>query len=148
VRNNSAWSHRFFVVFSDPKNSTEGKHSTEADDKVPAETVDREVRYAKEKIEVAPQNQAAWNYLRGALVKGGRKVGTVKEFCEGFVKDLENKETEDVKSSHALDALADAYLEEGDKERARLCLTRLAQKWDPIRAGYWKYREQMMDAQA
>jgi len=148
VRNNSAWSHRFFVVFSDPQNSTEGKHSTESDEKVSAETVDREIRYTKEKIEVAPQNQAAWNYLRGVLVKGGRKVSSVKEFCEMFVKNLGDAEKEDVKSTHALDALADAYLDERENEKARLCLTRLAEKWDPIRSGYWKYREQMMDAQA
>jgi protein farnesyltransferase/geranylgeranyltransferase type-1 subunit alpha len=148
VRNNSAWSHRFFVVFSDPKISTAGKHSTEADEKVPVQTVERELRYTKEKIELAPQNQAAWNYLRGVLVKGGRKMGSVREFCEGFVRNLEDVENEEVKSTHALDALADAYLEEGEKEKARLCLTRLAEKWDPVRSGYWKYREQMMDTQA
>jgi protein farnesyltransferase/geranylgeranyltransferase type-1 subunit alpha len=148
VRNNSAWSHRFFVVFSDPKCCTAGKHATEADDKVPAETVDREIKYAKEKISLAPQNQAAWNYLKGVLTKGGRKAGEVKGFCEGFVQGLGEGEQETVESSHALDLLADAYLEEGDTDRARLCLKRLAEKWDPIRSGYWQYREQMMDSKA
>lgn len=145
VRNNSAWSHRFLVVFSDPEKSTEGSHPTEHDPKVPAEVLDREVAYAKEKILVAPQNQSPWNYLRGVLAKGGRKMSEVKEFAEGFVDGLDT-EDEEVRSSHALDCLAEAYLEEGDKEKATLCLKRLAERWDPVRAGYWRYREQLVGA--
>ncbi|SPN98985.1 related to geranylgeranyltransferase type I alpha subunit (RAM2) [Cephalotrichum gorgonifer] len=145
VRNNSAWSHRFLVVFSDPKASTEGSLPTEHDPKIPQDVLDREVNYAKEKILLAPQNQAAWNYLRGVLTKGGRKMGEVREFAEGFVDELGGEE-EEVRSSHALDCLAEAYLEEGNKERARLCLRRLAEKWDPVRAGYWSYREQLAEA--
>lgn len=147
VRNNSAWSHRFLVVFSDPKKSTEGSHPTEHDPKIPGDILDREVGYAKEKIQLAPQNQAAWNYLRGVLTKGGRKMSGVREFAEGFVDEL-GGEDEDVRSSHALDCLAEAYVEEGDKEKAKLCLERLAEKWDPVRDGYWKYREQLVDAQS
>lgn len=145
VRNNSAWSHRFLVVFSDPERSTEGSHPTEHDPKVPADVLDREVAYAKEKILIAPQNQSPWNYLRGVLAKGGRKMGEVKEFAEGFVDGL-GTEDEEVRSSHALDCLAEAYLEEGDKEKARLCLERLADRWDPVRAGYWRYRGQLVGA--
>ncbi|PKS05321.1 hypothetical protein jhhlp_008694 [Lomentospora prolificans] len=145
VRNNSAWSHRFLVVFSDPKASTEGSHATEYDAKVPSETVDREIAYAKEKILLAPQNQAAWNYLRGVLVKGGRKMGEVKEFSGEFVTALGDDAKEEVRSSHALDCLAEAYLEDGNKDKAKLCLERLAVKWDPIRAGYWNYRQQLVD---
>lgn len=147
VRNNSAWSHRFLVVFSDPAQSTEGSHPTEHDPEVPQGVLDREVAYAKEKIGLAPQNQAPWNYLRGVLVKGGRRMGGVREFAEGFVVGL-GGEDEEVRSSHALDFLAEAYLEEGDKEKARLCLGRLAEKWDPVRAGYWKYRERLVDAKS
>lgn len=146
VRNNSAWSHRFVVVFSDPEVCTPGSQPTEHDPRVPAAVLDREVGYAREKITLAPQNQAAWNYLRGVLAKGGRKMGDVREFAEGFVSDLGDAEKEDVRSSHALDCLAEAYLEEGDKEKARLCLERLADKWDPIRAGYWQYRQQLVEA--
>lgn len=145
VRNNSAWSHRFLVVFSDPEKSTEGSLPTEHDPKVPSDILDREVNYAKEKILVAPQNQSPWNYLRGVLAKGGRKMGDVREFAEGFVDRL-GTEDEEVRSSHALDCLAEAYLEEGDKEKAKLCLKRLAETWDPVRAGYWRYREQLVGA--
>ena len=147
VRNNSAWSHRFLVVFSDPAHSTEGSHPAEHDPKVPREILDREVAYAKEKIALAPQNQAPWNYLRGVLVKGGMGMGGMREFAEGFVDAL-GSEDEEVRSSHALDCLAEAYLEGEDKERARLCLRRLAEKWDPVRAGYWQYRERLVEAKA
>lgn len=147
VRNNSAWSQRFLVVFSDPKNSTEGSHPTEHDPKIPQEILDREIGYAKEKIQLAPQNQAAWNYLWGVLVKGGRKMSEVREFAEGFVDEL-GGEDEEVRSSHALDCLAEAYREGGDLEKAKLCLRRLGEKWDPVRAGYWKYREQLVEVQS
>jgi protein farnesyltransferase/geranylgeranyltransferase type-1 subunit alpha len=144
VRNNSAWSHRFFVVFSDPDHSTEGVGATEFDPKVPSEVVDREVGYALEKIGWAPQNQSPWHYLRGVLVKGGRKLGSVKGDVEGYVRGI-GGEDEEVRSTHALDLLAEIYAEEGDNEKANLCLRRLAEKWDPIRAGYWGWRGKMLE---
>ncbi|KAH6611415.1 farnesyltransferase geranylgeranyltransferase type-1 subunit alpha [Trichoderma cornu-damae] len=139
LRNNSAWSHRFFVVFSDPSASTAGSAPTEHDPKVPAAVIDREVAYAKEKLQLAPQNQSAWHYLRGVLVKGGRGLDTVGEFAAQFVSDL-GGEQEDVRSSHALDLMSEVYHKQGDGEKARLCLRRLSEKWDPVREGYWKYR--------
>jgi protein farnesyltransferase/geranylgeranyltransferase type-1 subunit alpha len=144
VRNNSAWSHRFFLVFSNPAHSTEGVAATEHDPAAPATIVDREVAYAKEKIVLAPQNQSPWNYLRGVLVKGGRKLGSVEDFVQGFVTGL-GTESEDVMSSHALDLLAEIYAEKGDKAQAELCLTRLAEKWDQIRAGYWEWRKKCLE---
>ncbi|RYO76191.1 hypothetical protein DL766_009806 [Monosporascus sp. MC13-8B] len=144
VRNNSAWSHRFFIVFSDPGRSTPGSHATERDPAVPAAVVDRELAYARRKIDVAPQNQSPWNYLRGVLAKGGRDLGEVRTFAEGYVEAL-GEEGEVVRSSHALDYLADAYKEAGDRERADLCLRRLAEKWDRVRRGYWEYRRRMLD---
>jgi protein farnesyltransferase/geranylgeranyltransferase type-1 subunit alpha len=141
VRNNSAWSHRFFVVFSDPNNTTKDSHATEHDPAVPAEIVDREVEYAKEKIKLAPQNQSPWNYLKGVLVKGGRKMGSVREYVEQYVKNL-GEEGEQVRSSHALEHLADIYAEAGEKEKADLCLRRLGEKWDRIRLGYWEWKRQ------
>ncbi|MBE3044807.1 hypothetical protein IMZ48_20060, partial [Candidatus Bathyarchaeota archaeon] len=71
----------------------------------------------------------------------------VREFAEGFVEGLGGEE-EEVRSSHALDCLSEAYLDGGDKERAGLCLRRLAEKWDPVRAGYWKYRGQLIEAKS
>ncbi|KAI5867301.1 protein prenylyltransferase [Durotheca rogersii] len=145
VRNNSAWSHRFFVVFSDPAYTTPGSHATEHDPKVPADVVDREIAYTQDKIMLAPQNQSPWNYLRGVLIKGGRKLGTAREFSGHFVKNLGDDNAEEVRSSHALDLLADIYKEAGEKEQALLCLTRLSFKWDRIRRGYWEYRKGLLD---
>jgi len=139
VRNNSAWSHRFFVVFSDPEHSTPDASPTAHDPKVPTDVIDRELRYAREKIALAPQNQSPWNYLRGVLAKGGRGFDSELEFAEQFVKNL-GEDSEEVNSSHALDLLVDAYAAKGDKAKAILCLKRLSEKWDPVREGYWNYR--------
>ncbi|POR38105.1 Protein farnesyltransferase/geranylgeranyltransferase type-1 subunit alpha [Tolypocladium paradoxum] len=147
VRNNSAWSHRFFVVFSDPNMSTAGLPATEHDPKVPDTTINREVAYAKEQILLAPQNQSGWNYLRGVLAKGGRSLTTVGEFAEQFVSGL-GQEDEKVQSSHALDLLAEVYQDKGDKDKAKLCLQRLWEKWDPVRKGYWKCRALLMERAA
>ncbi|KAK2608751.1 CAAX geranylgeranyltransferase alpha subunit [Conoideocrella luteorostrata] len=139
IRNNSAWAHRFFLAFSDPAVHTPDLPATVHDPKVPASIIDREVDYAKEKIALAPQNQSSWNYLRGVLVKGGRSLSDVTKFAEEFATNL-GEEGEDVKSSHALDLLADAYHQSGKTDKAKLCLQRLWEKWDPVRAGYWKHR--------
>ncbi len=47
---------------------------------------------------------------------------------------------EGVRSSHALDLLADIYAEMGEQEKARNVLEVLGRKWDPVRKGYWDYR--------
>ncbi|KAK3360063.1 hypothetical protein B0T25DRAFT_495912 [Lasiosphaeria hispida] len=146
VRNNSAWSHRFFLVFSDPAHTTPGLVATEPDPAVPQDITSREVEYAKEKISLAPQNQSPWNYLKGVLVKGRQKLSSVEEFTGGFVKGLGNKDgSEDVQSTHALDLLAEIYAEKGDKEKADLCLRRLGEKWDRIRVGYWEWRRKCLE---
>lgn len=144
VRNNSAWAHRFFLVFSDPESTTEGSHSTEPDPAVPADVIDREVAYARAGIELAPQNQSPWNYLRGVLVKGSRPLSTVEDFVRTFVVDLGDEEKEEVKSTHALDLLAEIGAEKDDKDAAALCLDRLGDKWDRIRKGYWDWRKRTL----
>jgi len=139
VRNNSAWSHRFFLVFSDPAHSTEGCKATERDEKVPDSVIDRELEFAKGAIWQAPQNMSPWNYIRGVLRKGGRSLDTMESFAVEFVK-LADGEDEDVKSSHALDLLADAWTEKGEKAKAERALRLLGDKYDPIRKNYWEWR--------
>ena len=147
VRNNSAWSHRFFLVFSDPATSTPGAAATAPDPAVPAAVVDAELAYARAKIDLAPQNQSPWNYLRGVLVKGGRSLASVEDLAGGFVTNLGAADgSEDVRSAHALDLLAEIYAEKGDTERADLCLRRLGDKWDRIRVGYWEWRRKGLTA--
>jgi protein farnesyltransferase/geranylgeranyltransferase type-1 subunit alpha len=148
VRNNSAWSHRFFVVFNDPEQSTPGVAATEPDPAAPADIISREMQYAQDKIYLAPQNQSPWNYLRGVLVKGGRKLAEVEGFVKEFVQDVGEDGKEEVRSSHALDLLAEIYAEKGDKELATTCLRRLGEKWDPIRYGYWEWRRGMLEAES
>ncbi|OBT50079.1 hypothetical protein VE04_09421 [Pseudogymnoascus sp. 24MN13] len=138
VRNNSAWSHRFFLVFSDPGNSTEGSKATEVDPKIPAEILDREIRVAENAIYLAPQNQSPWNFLRGVMTNGGRELKSEEGFAGGFVKL--GDEEEEVRSSHALDFLADVWAEKGEKERADRALRLLGEKYDGVRRNYWEWR--------
>lgn len=138
VRNNSAWSHRFFVVFSDPGHSTLGVKATERDEKVPAAIADRELRFAENASFLAPQNQSPWNYLRGVLRKAGRSLASEEKFAGEFVK-IEGQE-EDVKSSHALDFLAEVWAEKGERERADKALRLLGDKYDGVRKNYWEWR--------
>lgn len=142
IRNNSAWNHRWFIVFarySDPE-----KHSiknNDADSEVPPNIVEREVQYAKTAIAKAPQNQSPWLYLRGILRKQGMGLVGVKDFAEQFA-DLANED--EVRSSHALDLLADAYAEEQQKEKSARALELLARRYDPIRKNYWDYRRSQL----
>jgi protein farnesyltransferase/geranylgeranyltransferase type-1 subunit alpha len=59
LRNNSAWTQRFFILEKMPR------------EKVllgtPQELYDREVDFTSVKINLAPHNEAAWGYLRGIL---------------------------------------------------------------------------------
>lgn len=138
VRNNSAWNHRWFVVFGRrDAGGLKGKVGAE-------EVVEREVRVAKEAIALAPQNQSPWSYLRGVLRWAGRGLGSERGFAEGFA-DL--RKPEEVRSSFALDFLANVYAEEGGegrREEARRALDLLAEKYDPIRKNYWEYRKSLL----
>jgi protein farnesyltransferase/geranylgeranyltransferase type-1 subunit alpha len=147
VRNNSAWSHRFYVVFSDPKHSTPGSRANEHDPKIPDEIIDREIEFSKAATFEAPQNQSPWNYLRGVLRKGGRKLTSQECFASEFVRISEDGE-EDIKSSHALDFLADVWAEEGKKEKADEALRLLGDKYDRIRKNYWDWRRGMLKEDA
>jgi protein farnesyltransferase/geranylgeranyltransferase type-1 subunit alpha len=56
---------------------------------------------------------------------------------------------DNVRSSHALDLLAEIYAEEesnhGDAAKA---LDLLAKKYDPIRENYWKHRKSLLTGQS
>lgn len=139
VRNNSAWSHRFFLVFSNPAYTTPGSRATEHDVRVPDEILDRELRFAEAATYEAPQNQSPWEYIRGVLKKGGRKLSSLESFAEEFVTFPEDRE-EQVKSSHALDFLADVWSEQGKIEKADRALRLLGDKYDRIRKNYWDWK--------
>ena len=65
----------------------------------------------------------------------------MKDFAERFA-NLE--EEDEVRSSHALDFLADLYAEEQEKERSGKALELLARRYDPIRKNYWDYRRNLL----
>lgn len=144
VRNNSAWSHRFFVVFSDPGYTTPGSRATETDPKIPGDILEREISVAENAIWLAPQNQSPWNFLRGVLRKGGRDLSTEENFAVQFVKIGAGDVEDDVKSSHALDFLAEVWAEKGETEKADRALRLLGDKYDGVRRNYWEWRRAML----
>jgi protein farnesyltransferase/geranylgeranyltransferase type-1 subunit alpha len=157
VRNNSAWNHRYFVCFgADELRAMEESGGIRKDIinagggklvVVDEEVVEREVNYAKDHIAWAPQNASPWNYLKGVIKRAGIPMGDLQVFCEGFVGgrkgDLMSEEC--VRSSHALDWLAEIYRLDGDRQRSKMCLEALGSKWDPIRRKYWQYRVWQME---
>jgi len=74
VRNNSAWNQRFVVTFSENDQVTNEALKL---------TVDSELAFVSRKIEIAPDNESAWNYLRGvARVKTNDDVAVTKRVEE------------------------------------------------------------------
>jgi protein farnesyltransferase/geranylgeranyltransferase type-1 subunit alpha len=74
VRNNSAWNQRFVVTFSENDQVT---------NEALKRTVDSELAFVSRKIEIAPDNESAWNYLRGvARVKTNDDVAVTKRVEE------------------------------------------------------------------
>ncbi|XP_074641472.1 protein farnesyltransferase/geranylgeranyltransferase type-1 subunit alpha-like [Tubulanus polymorphus] len=128
VRNNSAWNQRYFVI----------SNTTGFTDEV----IEREFEYAKEKIKRAPNNESAWNYLKGILMnkKISRYPG-LREFCD----ELYNKH---IHSPYMIACLIDIYdemLELGCENKSeilqkavKLCGS-LANDYDTIRKEYWDY---------
>ncbi|GAB7357511.1 hypothetical protein MBLNU459_g0042t1 [Dothideomycetes sp. NU459] len=136
VRNNSAWNHRFFVV-----NGREGSAG------VKDESVrEREMKFAQDAIRLAPQNQSPWNYFRGIISKAELPLSHVREFVLEFAS-LDH--ADEVRSSHALDLLAEIYSkEDGQSEKAAQAYGLLATKYDPIRSNYWDYLRSQLDTGA
>lgn len=138
VRNNSAWNHRWFLVFGREGEMDAAGQRLKIDDA----DLNREEEFAKEAIKLAPQNESPWNYLRGLYRKSGKELTKLKPFAEQFA----GLDTDKVRSSYALDLLADIYAAEDDgQEKARKALELLAEKYDPIRVNYWNYRKTMLE---
>ena len=138
VRNNSAWNHRWFIVFARHTNpENRGTESDDAPGLIPETTIAREIEFAKQAIIKAPQNQSPWLYLRGVLRKYSKRL----RGCKSFAERIANIEKPDeVRSSHALEFLADVYVEEGESSKAIRALNLLSERYDPIRKNYWDFR--------
>ncbi|KAL8674349.1 MAG: hypothetical protein Q9168_001278, partial [Polycauliona sp. 1 TL-2023] len=57
VRNNSAWNHRWFILFGQHVDPSSGKGMDVVGNIVDEDLLDREVEYTMAKIRLAPQNQ-------------------------------------------------------------------------------------------
>lgn len=155
VRNNSAWNHRYMLRFGPRDTSAPDAGMVNAGDlsTAPAEKgrlsvvdedmIDGELKFAQEAILRAPENRSPWWYARGVLRAAGRGLGEWEEFVGGFVSEGA------VKSSHAVEWLADVFAETVGREAdAVRMLTMLKEEFDPIRKNYWDYRIRKLDQAA
>ncbi|KAL4754150.1 hypothetical protein BDW72DRAFT_200900 [Aspergillus terricola var. indicus] len=160
VRNNSAWNHRYMLRFGPRSNEPDaGMVNAKG---APAEKgqlavvdedlVDEELRYAQDQILRAPENRSPWSYARGVLRAASRPLSEWTEFAQKFVVDKRDDQGQivdvTVKSSHAVEWLADVYADAEDNGRAEAIrmLNLLKDKYDPIRKNYWNYRIQTIEA--
>ncbi|KAJ2912650.1 hypothetical protein MD484_g7767, partial [Candolleomyces efflorescens] len=145
IRNNSAWHHRFFVVWAsgNPCRAT-------------ILTLFEYDRYVKQSISLAPNNASAWNYLRGVLNHNKVAFSSIAEFVKLYTvpyddsrKDIVDVDvpppgpSADLPCAAALEFLADVYEQQGDKdgvEKATELWKSLATEHDTIRVKYWEHR--------
>ncbi|KDR77230.1 hypothetical protein GALMADRAFT_246519 [Galerina marginata CBS 339.88] len=148
VRNNSAWHHRFFVVWG--CGVREGEEDRER-------ILKRELTYVKQNISLAPSNPSAWNYLRGILNHTRRPLLSVTDFARPYayprgsqpikdIVDLENpppSETAELPCVQAMEFMADTWEAEGGEEKTEMAVkiwVELANEHDTIRKKYWEHR--------
>jgi len=128
IRNNSAWNQRYYAVLN-----TVGFEK---------EVVEKEVGFITEVIKKAPNNESAWNYLRGVLTAAGglMKFPVLKD-------DFEKELSGGCDSPFLISFLVDFYeeiLENDEKNHEyykrviELC-NLLADDVDFIRQEYWNY---------
>jgi len=159
IRNNSAWHHRFFVVWG--CGIREGEEDR-------AHVFKRELTYVKQSISLVPNNPAAWNYLRGIFQHTARPFASIKDFIWPYaipssepispingsrdIVDLENPppcEAAELPVPAAIEFMADIWEKEGTKEgldKAFELWKSLATQYDTVRKKYWEYR--IRDARA
>ncbi|KAK7462933.1 CAAX geranylgeranyltransferase alpha subunit [Stygiomarasmius scandens] len=146
VRNNSAWHHRFFVVFQN------GVREGEEDrDRI----LRRELIYVKQNISLAPNNASAWNYVRGILDFNKLPYSTLAPFVQPYtvshpdtlddLVDLENPPPSrgaQLPCPAAIEFLADVYEREGGDSvlKATELWKTLGNEHDTIRKRYWEFR--------
>ena len=148
IRNNSAWNHRWFLRFGredqqrqrekvtqaqqhqKPKISSPDKDTTSAQTSgsssptpspavIDLDLLEQEIAYAKRAIQLAPQNQSPWNYLRALYRRSPllplRDLGAFAEQFTGPDGDL----NDGVRSSYALEILAEICADSGSDGRGR-----------------------------
>ncbi|THV01866.1 protein prenylyltransferase [Dendrothele bispora CBS 962.96] len=146
VRNNSAWHHRFFVVFQ--SGVREGEQNRDR-------VLKRELIYVKQNISLAPNNASAWNYLRGVLDLNKLPYSNLVTFVQPYsvshpdtpsdLVDLENPPPSrgaQLPCPAAIEFLADVYEKEGGDNvlKATELWKSLGSEHDTIRKRYWEFR--------
>lgn len=94
--------------------------------------------FAQDAIRKAPQNQSPWNYLRGIATAAQLPISSLQKFAAEFAS-VDSDGEDAVRSSHALDLLAEIYADKSQQDKAIKAYDLLANKYDPIRANYWAY---------
>ena len=133
VCNNSAWNHRWFVVHNENE-SSEG---------VSLETLNRELAYVMEKIRIFPENEAAWNYLRGLCRKHKRLQSSVATQCEELRNELINENGPKPYVCTFLWSLLVDFIEENksiESLQTALALIEELKNHDKVRLKYWTRR--------
>ena len=91
IHNNSAWSHRYFILFGHHELSHSYSSPIQNQrHKYPPSLVDNpltasEISYTQSQIRLAPSNSSSWNYLRGILTHSSLSLSTTRQFCEEFI---------------------------------------------------------------
>ena len=157
VRNNSAWHHRFFVVWGcgvregdEDRERVLKRELTYVFSINHARSFLTRHRYVKQNISLAPSNPSAWNYLRGVLTHTRTPFSAVADFALPYayprgayhvkdVVDLENpspSDTAQLPCVQAMEFMADVWEREGGEEKTEQAVkmwTLLANEHDTIR---------------
>ncbi|KAG6857972.1 hypothetical protein C0995_003655, partial [Termitomyces sp. Mi166 len=122
VRNNSAWHHRFFVVFqSGIREGADYDHLN--------------FRFAKQNISFAANNPSAWHYLRGILDINDIPYSRVEDFVRLYADTSDDaiRDVVDLENPVAIEFLADIHEKEGRILQATELWKSLADEHDTIR---------------
>ena len=125
IKNNSVWNYRFFLVQFINNN------------KIDKNIVEREIKYAMEKIKLCPINECPYCYIRGFITKFGHKYTDFKYVQEELEKNIQ----ENKNNSYALMLLMDYYEEEKNEEKFNEMVDELI-KVDYIRKKYYGWRKE------
>lgn len=131
IRNNSAWNQRWFVV----QNSEAGNR----------DVLNREIEFSFGQIALAPDNESAWNYLRGLALSPSSftvDMAVLQELKERLVFLCQSFDESKGNTRHLYSLTADICERIGavsDVEFATTLFVRLC-GLDAIRTKYWQLR--------